>query len=129
MQVLQQEEQADKDWALEKAVVPGGARPRRLRQKWQEAVEHAANASLPLRSEYVSGDLDRFLERLRARIVDDLGAATRNVVSIYPEDYHPFQVSSNPHRDLHYRAQTLKALISSLYRCTCRVTTRQLPGD
>lgn len=106
MQVLQQEEQADKDWALEKAVVPGGPRPRRLRQKWQEAVEQAADTSLPLRSEYMAGDLDRFLERLRARIVDDLGTATRNVVSIYPEDYHPFQVSSAPHRDLHYRLQT-----------------------
>ncbi|TNN01394.1 tumor necrosis factor alpha-induced protein 2 [Takifugu flavidus] len=92
VQVLQQEEQADKDWALDKAVVLGGPRPRRLRQKWQEAIEQAADASLPLSSEYVAGDLARFLERLRAQIVKDLVAATQNVVSIYPEEYHPFQV-------------------------------------
>lgn len=100
MQVLQQEEQADKDWALDKAVVLGGPRPRRLRQKWQEAVEAAADASLPLSSEYVTRDLARFLERLRAQIVNDLVAATRNVVSIYPEEYHPFQVTPSPLGDL-----------------------------
>lgn len=105
MQVLQQEEQADADWALDRTAVPAGPRPRRLKQRWQESVEEAADASLPLTSEHHPGDLQRFLDRLRVRVVDDLGSASRNVVSIYPEEYHPFQVSPAPHRDFHYRTQ------------------------
>ncbi|KAM9359262.1 exocyst complex component 3-like protein 2 [Symphorus nematophorus] len=93
VQVLQQEEQADKDWAQgEAAVAPGGPRPRRLKQRWREAVEEAADGSLPQRAEFTAGELDGYLDRLRARVVEDLGAAKRNVVSIYPDEYQPFQV-------------------------------------
>ncbi|XP_067451733.1 tumor necrosis factor alpha-induced protein 2-like [Thunnus thynnus] len=93
VQVLQQEEQADKDWALnEVAVAPGGSRPRRLKQRWKEAVEEAADGSLPQKAEFTAGELAGYLDRLRARVVEDLGAANRNVVSIYPEEYQPFQV-------------------------------------
>ncbi|XP_041659411.1 tumor necrosis factor alpha-induced protein 2 [Cheilinus undulatus] len=92
VQVLQQEEQTDKDWALNEAAAPGGPRPRRLKQKWKEAVEEAADGSLPQKAEFTAGELDRYLDRLRARVVEDLGAAKRNVVSIYPEDYQPFEV-------------------------------------
>ncbi|XP_054462201.1 tumor necrosis factor alpha-induced protein 2 [Anoplopoma fimbria] len=92
VQVLQQEEQADKDWALGEASAPGGPRPRRLKQRWKEAVEEAADGSLPQKTEFTAGELDRYLDRLRAREVEDLGAAKRNVVSIYPEEYQPFQV-------------------------------------
>ncbi|KAF1393406.1 hypothetical protein PFLUV_G00015350 [Perca fluviatilis] len=89
--VLQQEEQVDKDWAQSAAAAPGGPRPRRLKQRWREAVEEAADGSLPQKAEFTAGELDRYLDRLRARVVDDLGAAKRNVVSIYPEDFQPFQ--------------------------------------
>ncbi|XP_037630674.1 tumor necrosis factor alpha-induced protein 2 [Sebastes umbrosus] len=92
VQVLQQEEQADKDWALSEAAAPGGPRPRRLKQRWREAVEEAADSSLPQRAEFTAGELVGYLDRLRARVVEDLGAAKRNVVSIYPEEYTPFQV-------------------------------------
>ncbi|KAK9520392.1 hypothetical protein VZT92_020284 [Zoarces viviparus] len=92
VQVLQQEEQADKDWALDEAAAPGGPRPRRLKQRWREAVEEAAGGSLPQRAEFTAGELVGYLDRLRARVVEDLGAAKRNVVSIYPEEYQPFQV-------------------------------------
>ncbi|XP_074484271.1 exocyst complex component 3-like protein 2, partial [Sebastes fasciatus] len=92
VQVLQQEEQADKDWALSKAAAPGGPRPRRLKQRWREAVEEAADSSLPQRAEFTAGELVGYLDRLRARVVEDLGAAKRNVLSIYPEEYTPFQV-------------------------------------
>ncbi|XP_042271022.1 tumor necrosis factor alpha-induced protein 2-like [Thunnus maccoyii] len=93
VQVLQQEEQADKDCALnEAAVAPGGSRPRRLKQRWKEAVEEAADGSLPQKAEFTAGELAGYLDRLRARVVEDLGAANRNVVSIYPEEYQPFQV-------------------------------------
>lgn len=66
-------------------------------------MEAAADGSLPPTSEYVAGDLQRYLERLRARVLDELGAASRNVVSIYPEEYQPFQVSPAPRSDLHCR--------------------------
>lgn len=93
VQVLQQEEQADKDCALnEAAAAPGGSRPRRLKQRWKEAVEEAADGSLPQKAEFTAGELAGYLDRLRARVVEDLGAANRNVVSIYPEEYQPFQV-------------------------------------
>uniref|UniRef100_A0A8P4K4V2 Exocyst complex component 3-like protein 2 n=1 Tax=Dicentrarchus labrax TaxID=13489 RepID=A0A8P4K4V2_DICLA len=92
VQVLQQEEQTDKDWALSEAAAPGGPRPRRLKQRWKEAVEEAADGSLPQKAEFTEGELDKYLDRLRARVVEDLEAAKRNVVSIYPEEYQPFQV-------------------------------------
>lgn len=96
MQVLQQEEQADKNWALGESTAPGGPRPRRLKQKWRKAVEETADSSLPQRVEFTARELDKYLDRLRAQVVEDLGAAKRNVVSIYPEEYQPFQVSSHP---------------------------------
>lgn len=92
VQVLQQEEQADKSWAISEVAAPGGPRPRSLKQRWKEAVEEAADGSLPQKAEFTAGELDKYLDRLRARVVEDLGAAKRNVVSIYPEEYQPFQV-------------------------------------
>ncbi|XP_047450667.1 tumor necrosis factor alpha-induced protein 2-like [Mugil cephalus] len=92
VQVLQQEEQADKDWALSEGVAPGGPRPRCLKRRWREAVEEAADGSLPQKAEFTAGELDKYLDRLRVRVVEDLGAANRNVVSIYPEEYQAFQV-------------------------------------
>lgn len=100
MQVLQQEEQVDKDWALGETAAPGGPRPRRLKQRWREAVEEAADGSLPQSAEFTAGELNGYLDRLRARVVDDLGASKRNVVSIYPEEYQPFQVRKHLHTDV-----------------------------
>lgn len=91
--MLQQEEQVDRNWAQSESAAPGGPRPRQLKQRWKEALEEAADSALPQRSEATTGQLDRYLERLRARMVEDLGAAKRNVVNIYPEDFQPFQVS------------------------------------
>lgn len=93
VQVLQQEEQVDQNWAQSESAAPGGPRPRKLRQRWKEALEEAADGALPQRSEATTGQLDCYLERLRGRMVEDLGAAKRNVVNIYPEDFQPFQVS------------------------------------
>lgn len=85
----------DKNWALSETAAPGGPRPRHLRQKWKEAVEEAADSSLPQKAEFTAGELDKYLDRLRAQMVEDLGAANRNVVSIYPEEYKPFQVRAH----------------------------------
>ncbi|XP_034024131.1 tumor necrosis factor alpha-induced protein 2 isoform X2 [Thalassophryne amazonica] len=92
VQVLQQEEEADKDWALKKGATTGGPRPRCLKQRWKEAVEKGADIALPQTTEFTSGELVSYLDRLRVRVVEDLGAAKRNVVSIYPEEYQSFQI-------------------------------------
>ncbi|KAM8822182.1 LOW QUALITY PROTEIN: exocyst complex component 3-like protein 2 [Synchiropus picturatus] len=91
VQVLQQEEQADRDWAVNTTPPPAGRRPRQLRQRWKEAVEDAADWSLPQRG-HVPGELRGYLDRLRVCVVDELTAARRNVVSAYPEEYEAFQV-------------------------------------
>lgn len=92
-------------------------------------MEEAADASLPPRSEYTAGELHRYLDRLRARVVEDLGSASKNVVSVYPEDYRAFQVSPAPPRgDTLVQDLTARThLAASLDRCTCRATTRPWP--
>ncbi|KAM6958980.1 exocyst complex component 3-like protein 2 [Aplochiton taeniatus] len=92
VQVLQQEEQTDRDWPHGDSGAPGGQRPRQLKQRWEEALAEAADNSLPQRREAQGGELADYLDRLRTRVVEDLGAAKRNVVSIYPEEYQAFQV-------------------------------------
>uniref|UniRef100_A0A3Q2YCT4 Exocyst complex component 3-like 2b n=1 Tax=Hippocampus comes TaxID=109280 RepID=A0A3Q2YCT4_HIPCM len=87
VQVLQQEELVDVDWTS-----PGGPRPRQLKRRWREAVEDAADGSLPQKAEFMAGELAGFLDRIRTRVVDDLVAAKRNVVNIYPEEYQALQV-------------------------------------
>ncbi|KAG9340498.1 hypothetical protein JZ751_021318 [Albula glossodonta] len=91
VQVLQQEEQADRDWA-QRDPPPTGPRPRQLKQRWKEAVVEAADASLPQQVEAQTGQLSMYLDRLRVRVVEDLDAARRNAVPIYPEEYAAFQV-------------------------------------
>ncbi|TRY99679.1 hypothetical protein DNTS_024673 [Danionella cerebrum] len=92
VQVLQQEEQADRDWAQSDGAAPGGSRPREFKKRWKEAVVELADANLPQHSEARAGDLASYLDKLRVRMVEDLGAARRNVVSVYPGEYDSFQV-------------------------------------
>ncbi|KAJ7996894.1 hypothetical protein DPEC_G00223240 [Dallia pectoralis] len=98
--VVQQEEHADVVQAQREKTqslsgVPNphpSQRPRQLMQKWRHAVGEAADWSLPQQVDTHSGQLALYLERLRGRMVDDLDAARRNVVSIYPEEFQAFQV-------------------------------------
>ncbi|KAJ8280706.1 hypothetical protein GJAV_G00058000 [Gymnothorax javanicus] len=115
VQVLEQEEQADRDWARRDAAPDTGStpalagpRPRRLKQRWKEAVAEAADASLPQQVEAQVGQLAMYLERLRSRVVEDLGAACRNAVPIYPEEYEAFQVYvQSYHKAVTRRLQTI----------------------
>ncbi|KAM9781517.1 exocyst complex component 3-like protein 2 isoform 1-T3 [Syngnathus typhle] len=101
--VIQQEENADMAWALREKNTPErdldaapqiqqSHRPRRLKMKWREAVAEAADWSLPNQADTQAGQLASYLERLRSRMVDDLDAAKRNAVSVYPEEFSAFQV-------------------------------------
>ncbi|XP_072302872.1 exocyst complex component 3-like protein 2 [Eucyclogobius newberryi] len=98
--VIQQEEHADATWVFreetkperEKSQSQPSYRPRRFKMKWKHAVAEAADWSLPLQVDTQAGQLAYYLERLRSRMVDDLDAARRNAVAIYPEEFSAFQV-------------------------------------
>ncbi|MEQ2169068.1 hypothetical protein GOODEAATRI_021055, partial [Goodea atripinnis] len=98
--VIQQEEHADAAWAVREETrtervsthIQPSQRPRRLKTKWRHAVAEAAEWSLPHQVDTQAGQLALYLERLRSRMVDDLDAARRNAVSIYPEEFAAFQV-------------------------------------
>ncbi|KAL6463191.1 hypothetical protein MHYP_G00275820 [Metynnis hypsauchen] len=135
--VIQQEEHADHMWMLrqeaqanlqdgDKEVQDGesdlregahsdlqeGARsckrPRKLRQKWAEAVGEAADWSLPQPGGVAAGQMGMFLERLRGRVVEDMDAARRNVVAVYPTDFTVLQVyMQSYHRAVAKRLKTI----------------------
>lgn len=114
--VIQQEEHADAAWALKEETKPereaphtwSSQRPRRLKFKWRQAVAEAADWSLPHQMDTQAGQLASYLERLRSRMVDDLDAARRNAVSIYPEEFAAFQVYvESYHRAVAKRLQTI----------------------
>ncbi|XP_059208365.1 tumor necrosis factor alpha-induced protein 2 [Centropristis striata] len=114
--VVQQEEHADASWALREATKPErenpqiqpSQRPRRLKMKWRQAVMEAADWSLPHQVDTQAGQLASYLERLRGRMVDDLDAARRNAVSIYPEEFSAFQVYvESYHRAVAKRLRTI----------------------
>ncbi|XP_029957559.1 tumor necrosis factor alpha-induced protein 2 [Salarias fasciatus] len=114
--VIQQEEHADAAWALreetkperEAPLVQPSQRPRRLKVKWRQAVAEAADWSLPHQMDTQAGQLASYLERLRSRMVDDLDAARRNAVSIYPEEFSAFQVYvESYHRAVAQRLRTI----------------------
>ena len=116
--VIQQEEHADTSWALKEdkaqregcAQSPGqpSHRPRRLKQKWRQAVAEATDWSLPSQTATKAGQLALYLESLRSRMVDDLDAARRNAVSIYPEEFSAFQVYvESYHRAVAKRLRTI----------------------
>lgn len=114
--VIQQEEHADAAWALREETKPEredpqiqpSQRPRRLKQKWRQAVAEAADWSLPHQMDTQAGQLASYLERLRGRMVDDLDSARRNAVSIYPEEFSAFQVYvESYHRAVGKRLRTI----------------------
>ncbi|MBN3310012.1 EX3L2 protein, partial [Amia calva] len=91
VKVIEQEEDADQEW-MHKEKGALGSRPRQLKNKWKEAIGEAANGCLPQPNEAQSGQLAAYMGLLRSRMVEDLGAARRNVVSFYPEQFSAFSV-------------------------------------
>lgn len=145
--VIQQEEHADRVWALRQGAqselrdgaqpdlnektqsdqreraqshqredanlfegVRSSKRPRRLRQKWAEAVGEAADWSLPQPGGIAAGQMGTFLDRLRGRVVEDMDAARRNVVGVYPKEFSVFEVyMQSYHRGVAKRLRTITA--------------------
>uniref|UniRef100_A0A8C6SEI3 Exocyst complex component 3-like 2b n=1 Tax=Neogobius melanostomus TaxID=47308 RepID=A0A8C6SEI3_9GOBI len=80
--VLDQEEQVDRDHLSSQTEVwvsASGPRPRRLRQRWAEAVGDMADAALPLNTQFSPGFLDRFLGQIRTRY---------QPFQVYVQSYH-----------------------------------------
>ncbi|MGH0150028.1 UNVERIFIED_CONTAM: hypothetical protein FKN15_024474 [Acipenser sinensis] len=91
LQVIEQEEQADREWAEREAGAPEGlSRPRQLRRKWKEGVAESASSRLPCRGD--AGALAGFLGALSERVVQDLCAVKRNALPCYPPEYEAFAV-------------------------------------
>ncbi|KAF4073391.1 hypothetical protein AMELA_G00258150 [Ameiurus melas] len=85
-------------------------RPRRMRQKWAEAVGEAADWSLPQTGGITAGQMGSFLDRLRGRVVEDMDAVRRNVVGVYPKEFSVFQVyMQSYHRGVAKRLRTITA--------------------
>uniref|UniRef100_A0AAR2LR21 Exocyst complex component 3-like 2a n=1 Tax=Pygocentrus nattereri TaxID=42514 RepID=A0AAR2LR21_PYGNA len=106
--VIQQEEHADHVWMLRQEGARSCKRPRKLRQKWAEAVGEAADWSLPQPGGVAAGQMGMFLERLRGRVVEDMDAARRNVVAVYPTDFTVLQVyMQSYHRAVAKRLKTI----------------------
>nr|XP_020469208.1 exocyst complex component 3-like [Monopterus albus] len=97
--VIQQEEHADAVWALRQETKPEREGP---------LIQPSQHWPLPLQVDTQAGQLASYLERLRSRMVDDLDAARRNAVSIYPEEFAAFQVYvESYHRAVAKRLQTI----------------------
>lgn len=90
--------------------VRSSKRPRRLRLKWAEAVGEAADWSLPQPGGIAAGQMGSFLDRLRGRVLEDMDAARRNVVGVYPKEFSVFQVyMQSYHRGVAKRLRTITA--------------------
>ncbi|XP_041090439.1 tumor necrosis factor alpha-induced protein 2-like, partial [Polyodon spathula] len=91
LQVIEQEERADREWAEREAGGPEGlSRPRQLRRKWKESVAESASSRLPCRGDAVA--LAGFLGALSERVVQDLCTVKRNTLPCYPPEYEAFAV-------------------------------------
>ncbi|MGH0117992.1 UNVERIFIED_CONTAM: hypothetical protein FKN15_042767, partial [Acipenser sinensis] len=85
LQVIEQEEQADREWAEREAEAPEGlSRPRQLRRKWKESVAESASSRLLCRGG--AGALSGFLGALSERVVQDLCAVKRSALPCYPPE-------------------------------------------
>lgn len=111
-------------------------RPRRFRQKWVEAVGEAADWSLPQPSGLAPGQMGAFLERLRSRVLEDMDAARRNVVVVYPKEFSVFQVyMQSYHKGVAKRLQAITdgevqitdiySLLNWVYNVYNRYTTKR----
>ncbi|TSO37087.1 Exocyst complex component 3-like protein 2 [Bagarius yarrelli] len=139
--VIQQEEHADRVWAMHKEAqlehrdgvqpdlnektqsdlhqeahsnlfdgVRNSKRPRKMKQKWADAVGEAADWSLPQPGGITAGQMSLFLDRLRGRVVEDMDAARRNVVGVYPKEFSVFQVyMQSYHKGVAKRLRTITA--------------------
>ncbi|XP_026546350.1 exocyst complex component 3-like [Notechis scutatus] len=94
VQVIEQEEEADRRWRQVQADAVGapGARPRKMRQQWAEAVDRLVGQKLCQCIEGRVGTLATQMDRLAKCTVEDLSSVRGHLLQAYPKEYQAFGV-------------------------------------
>ncbi|XP_070620499.1 exocyst complex component 3-like protein 2 isoform X2 [Erythrolamprus reginae] len=94
VQVIQQEEEADRRWGQAQGSSAGGsgARPRKMRQQWAQAVERLVGQRLQQCLEGRAGTLATQMDRLGKCMLEDLGSVRSHLLQAYPEEYQAFGI-------------------------------------
>uniref|UniRef100_A0A670ZC42 Exocyst complex component 3 like 2 n=1 Tax=Pseudonaja textilis TaxID=8673 RepID=A0A670ZC42_PSETE len=94
VQVIEQEEEADRRWRQVQADAVGapGARPRKMRQQWAEAVDRLVGQRLGQCMEGRAGTLATQMDRLAKCTVEDLSSVRGHLLQAYPKEYQAFGV-------------------------------------
>ncbi|GCC19809.1 hypothetical protein chiPu_0018546 [Chiloscyllium punctatum] len=97
VRTIEEEEKVDRAWTT-RGGLPGGPRPRELRQKWREMVRESVAARLSS----CQGDapIDQRLKHLKEQITSDLITIRKNLVLAYPKEYDAFNVHVNSYHEV-----------------------------
>ncbi|XP_060712189.1 exocyst complex component 3-like isoform X2 [Hemiscyllium ocellatum] len=97
VQTIEEEEKADRAWTT-RGGLPGGPRPRELRQKWREMVRDSVAARLSS----CQGDapICQRLKHLKEQITNDLRTVRKSLVLAYPKEYDAFNVYVNSYHEV-----------------------------
>ncbi|KAK9394225.1 exocyst complex component 3-like 2 [Crotalus adamanteus] len=92
VQVIEQEEEADRSWRQAQGGSAGSPGPRQMRQRWAEAVDRLAGQKLCQCVEGRAGTIATRMDRLAKCTVEDLSSVKRHLLQAYPEEYQAFSV-------------------------------------
>ncbi|XP_070805821.1 exocyst complex component 3-like protein 2 [Pituophis catenifer annectens] len=94
VQVIEQEEEADRRWCQAQGDSAGapGARPRKMRQQWAEAVDRLVGQKLCQCMEGRVGTIATQMDRLAKCTVEDLSSIRGHLLQAYPKEYQAFGV-------------------------------------
>lgn len=92
VQVIEQEEEADRSWRQAQGGSAGSPGPRQMRQRWAEAVDRLAGQKLCQCVEGRAGTIATRMDRLAKCTVEDLSSVKRHLLQAYPEEYQAFGV-------------------------------------
>ncbi|KAG5858123.1 exocyst complex component 3 like 2 [Bothrops jararaca] len=92
VQVIEQEEEADRSWRQAQGGSAGSLGPRQMRQRWAEAVDRLAGQKLCQCVEGRAGTIATRMDRLAKCTVEDLSSVKRHLLQTYPEEYQAFGV-------------------------------------
>lgn len=116
VQVIEQEEEADRRWRQAQGDSAGapGARPRKMRRQWAEAVDRLVGQKLRQCMEGRVGTIATQMDRLAKCTVEDLGSVRSHLLQAYPKEYQAFGVYlGSYHRGLaHCLAEAVRKQLS-----------------
>lgn len=94
VQVIEQEEDADRRWRQAQGDSAGapGPRPRKMRQQWAEAVDRLVGQKLCQCVEGRAGTIATQMDRLAKCTVEDLSSVRAHLLRAYPKEYQAFGV-------------------------------------